>query len=185
MTADHPVIIRKDGPTLISESTSQHACMQVNYETIPRVPIFRFLCSTRALCTTGPRQGWAPSGRPGDNAPLVRTVPGDRSGAWIVACAERVDERMRHTPGLPGCGRWTTILGIAVLALAMLWLGSLATAFYTQLECDRWLQIGTTGFVAAMGLSARFFITPHAGTCWALSSARETYHPGCAGRWPR
>jgi hypothetical protein len=72
---------------------------------------------------------------------------------------------MRHTPGLPGCDRWTAVLGIAALAVAMLWLASLTTAICTQLESERWLQMGATGFFVAMGLSALLFITRLAGTC--------------------
>jgi hypothetical protein len=77
----------------------------------------------------------------------------------------RDEESMRHTPGLHPCDRLTAVFGITILAVAMLLLGSMAIAFYIHLEPDWWLQIGATGFFAAMGLSALFFTTCLAGTC--------------------
>jgi hypothetical protein len=95
----------------------------------------------------------------------VRTVPGYKSGSLIVEWAERLEEGLRHTPGPPGCDRWTAILGIEILALAMLLLASMATAFETQIESDRWLRMQLTGFFVAMGLSALLFTTRLTGTC--------------------
>jgi hypothetical protein len=73
-------------------------------------------------------RGWAPSGRPGDDAPSVRTVFGFRSGSLIVECTEWLEQGLRHVPGLPPCDRWTAMLGITVLGVPMLLLGSMAVA---------------------------------------------------------
>jgi hypothetical protein len=54
--------------------------------------------------------------------------------------------------------RCTAMLGIMVLAVALGLLGSIAVAFYTHHESDRMLQVGATGFFAAMDLSALLFI---------------------------
>jgi hypothetical protein len=66
---------------------------------------------------------------------------------------------MRHTSGLHPCDRLTAILGMTVLAVAMVLVGSIAIAFYTQLESDRWLRLGATGFFAVIGVSALLFAT--------------------------
>jgi hypothetical protein len=61
----------------------------------------------------------------------------------------------RRDPG----NRLTAVLGITVLAVAMMLLGSIAIAFYAYLDSDRWLRMGATSFFAAMGLSALVFMT--------------------------
>jgi hypothetical protein len=71
------------------------------------------------------------------------------------------------------------------LGVAMVSLGSIALAFYTELESERWFQMGATGFFAAMGLSGLLFTTWLAGTCWLPISPSPDLSPGCAGRSPR
>jgi len=78
--------------------------------------------------------------------------------------------------------RLTAVLGMTMLGVAMVLLGSIATAFDTQLESDRWLGLGATSFFPVMGLSALFFITRLAGTSLLPISPRETCYPDCAGR---
>ena len=66
---------------------------------------------------------------------------------------------MRQTSGHHPGDRLTAVLGITVLAVAMVLLGSIAVAFYTHLASDRWFRMGATSFFAAMGLSALVFMT--------------------------
>jgi hypothetical protein len=84
---------------------------------------------------------------------------------------------MRHAPGLHPCNRWTAVLGMLVLAVAMVLLGSIALAFYTQLESDRWLRLGATDFFAAMGLSALLVTAQLAGTLWLSISPSQHLSP--------
>jgi hypothetical protein len=88
---------------------------------------------------------------------------------------------MPHTPGLPPFDRWTAMLGMMVLAVALVLLGSIAVAFYTHLESDRMLQLGATGFFAAMGVSALLFITRLAGAFPRPISTSRGLSPGL--RW--
>jgi hypothetical protein len=64
---------------------------------------------------------------------------------------------MRDKQALQAVDRLTAALGMTVLAVAVLLLGSIAIAFYTHLESDPWLRIGATGFFAVMGVSALLF----------------------------
>jgi hypothetical protein len=91
---------------------------------------------------------------------------------------------MRQAPGLHPCARWTAVLGMLVLAVAMGLLGSMALAFSTQLASDRWLRLGATGFFAAMGLSALLVTARLTGTGGRPISPREPGHRSCAGHSP-
>ena len=69
------------------------------------------------------------------------------------------------------------MLGITVLAVAMLLLGSLAVTFSTNSESERWFQMGATGFFAAMSLSALCFISRVARTWWLPISLSPDLSP--------
>jgi hypothetical protein len=68
-----------------------------------------------------------------------------------------------------------------VLAVALVLLGSIAVAFYTQLESDWVLQLGAAGFFVAMGVSALLFITRLAGMFPLPTPTARGLSPGL--RW--
>jgi hypothetical protein len=88
---------------------------------------------------------------------------------------------MEYTPGLFPLDRWTAMLGMMVLAVAVVLLGSIAVAFYTHLESDRLLQLGATSFFAVMGLSALLFTTRLAGAFLLPTPTSQGLSPGL--RW--
>jgi hypothetical protein len=84
---------------------------------------------------------------------------------------------MRQTSGLHPGDRWTAVFWITALAVAMLLLGSIAAAFYTQFKIDPWLQMGAREFFAATGVSGLLFTTRLAGTCWLPISPPRDLSP--------
>jgi hypothetical protein len=93
---------------------------------------------------------------------------------------------MRHAPGLHPCDRLTAALGMIVLAVAMVLLGSIALAFYTQLESDQWLRLG-----GSRASSRRWACQPSSSPlgsqarCGSPAPPRKTCDRSCAGRSPR